>query len=110
MRYDIGRYVVMVMIMLGVCGGAVMGMGAQHASVPASATQGLSWGEGITLGQWGAERASEAQEDEDAWDCRVMGDTQCGDTWYELVCPDAPQVPTLLCSLEPHKARAVRYV
>jgi hypothetical protein len=57
----------------------------------------------MSLEQWQAQRAYQGEEDTDAWDCRINGNTQCGDTWYELVCPDAPQLPTLLCILEPHK-------
>lgn len=111
MRYNVGRYVVMVLVLIGVVGGSVVSLGAHSGlSASASVAQGLSQGEGMTLGQYAALRASEGQEDQEGWDCRVQGNTQCGDTWYELVCPDAPQVSTLLCTLEPHKARAVRYV
>ena len=111
MRYNVGRYVVMLMVLVGVVGGSVASLVVGNtASASVSVAQGLAWGETMTLGQWSAERGSQAEEDSEAWDCRVMGNTQCGDTWYELVCPDAPQVPTLLCSLEPHKARATRYV
>lgn len=63
----------------------------------------LSQGETMSLGQWRAERASQVQEDEAQWDCRVQGNATCGDTWYELVCPDAQQTDDLVCTLEAHK-------
>jgi hypothetical protein len=96
MRYNVRK------IIAGIVGGAVLCTTFLALSAPLAPLEPSS-GETMSLGQWQAERASQLEEDQDGWDCRVMGNTQCGDTWYELVCPDAPQVSTLLCALEPHK-------
>lgn len=103
MRYNVRK------IIASVVGAALLSVPVVALSAPLGTFEASS-GETMSLGQWQAERASQLDEDQDGWDCRVMGNTQCGDTWYELVCPDAPQVSTLLCSLEPHKAVAARYV
>lgn len=54
--------------------------------------------------QWLSERAMGINEDEQGWDCRVMGNTTCGapdNAWYELVCPDL-DVTHDTCTLERH--------
>ncbi len=90
-------------IMAGVVG-AILVATATIGVTSSLGTFEAATGEHITLGQWQAERASQLEEDQQGWDCRVMGNTQCGSTWYELVCPDAPQTPDLVCTLEPHNA------
>lgn len=96
MRYNVRRWLA--------CAVGVVLVGT--ATVALSAPLGTfepSTGETMSLGQYASLRASQGEEDEPGWDCRVQGNGQCGDTWYELVCPDAPQVSTLLCTLEAHK-------
>ena len=65
-------------------------------------THEASKGVPMTLGAYTSQRAFQGQEDTQGWDCRINGNTTCGDTWFELVCPDAPQTPDLMCALEPH--------
>jgi hypothetical protein len=108
MRYNVGRYVVLVLVLIGVVGGSVVSLGASttasHVATSTLEPQGLSVP--MTLGQWQAERASQGQEDEPGWDCRVQGNGQCGTVWWELVCPEGPQQADTLCALEPHSVTA----
>lgn len=96
MRYNVRRWVA------SVVGAVLVGSSVVALSAPLGVLE-PSAGVPMSLGQWQALRASQLEEDQDGWDCRVMGNGQCGDNWYELVCPDAPQVPTLPCTLEAHK-------
>lgn len=96
MRYNVRRIVACVVGAVLVAG-AVVGLSAPLGTFEPSA------GETMRLGQWQALRASQLEEDQDGWDCRVMGNGQCGDMWYELVCPAGEQAPATLCTLEAHK-------
>ncbi len=96
MRYNVRRW-------LACAVGAVLVGTASVALTSSLGTFEAPKGETMSLGQYAALRASQLEEDQDGWDCRVMGNQQCGDTWYELVCPGTAQVPTLLCTLEAHK-------
>ena len=95
MRYNVRRW-------LACAVGAVL---VGTATVGLSASLGTFEPVGsvpMTLGQWQAERASQGEEDEPGWDCRVQGNGQCGTVWWELVCPAGEQTADTLCALEPH--------
>jgi len=95
MRYNVRRWLAGAVgaVLVGTC---VVALSAPLA--PLSPSQVVP----MSLGQWQAERASQGEEDEAGWDCRVQGNGQCGTVWWELVCPAGAQEADTLCALEPH--------
>jgi len=96
MRYNVRRWVA------SVVGAVLVGSSVVALSAPLGVLE-PSAGVPMSLGHWQALRASQLEEDQDGWDCRVQGNATCGSVWWELVCPDAPQTPDLVCTLEPHQ-------
>lgn len=99
MRYNVRRWLACAV------GAVLVGTATVALSAPLSTLE-PSKGEIMSLGQWQAERASQGEEDEAGWDCRVQGNATCGDTWYELVCPAGEQNAATLCTLEAHSVTA----
>lgn len=99
MRYNVRK------VLAGIVGALLVGTSVVALSAPLGTFE-ASTGETMSLGQWQAERASQLEEDQDGWDCRVMGNGQCGTVWYELVCPAGEQTSATLCTLEAHSVTA----
>jgi len=55
-------------------------------SLPLESSQVSRTYEPMTLSQWHAQRALDVLEDEDAWNCKINGNAQCGTWQYELIC------------------------
>lgn len=56
----------------------------------------------MTSAAYMAHRAAHVDEDVDGWDCRIDGNTECGNgdnAWYELICSNAKGD---VCWLERH--------
>jgi hypothetical protein len=55
-------------------------------SLPLEGDQVSRTYEPMTVSQWQAQRSLDVLEDNDAWDCRINGNEQCGTWRYELIC------------------------
>lgn len=73
-------------------------------SLPLEPSQVSRTYEPMTLSQWQSQRALDVLEDEDAWDCRINGNMQCGTWQYELICGAGHTD----CTLEGVDLRALR--
>lgn len=78
MRYNVRR---LVAVSLGAFLSLSMAVWGAETLEPTTRTY-----EPMSLSQWQAQRALDIEEDNDAWDCRINGNEQCGTWKYELVC------------------------
>lgn len=59
----------------------------------------------MTLGEYLTVQENGAEEDSDAWDCRINGNAQCADVQYDLYCWTAHATYDTMCQLDGVKVR-----